>query len=91
MNITVDNFVTPRTTPVSGQRVIKVAPGIWVPVGFGGDYTPSASDSSLLSIEAGYINSNGNFQPLAFEGTEASDSGSAVEGLSHMIFNTGKP
>lgn len=92
MGITIDNLKSASVTPVQGQRVIKIAPGVWIPVGFGGDYIPSsASDSSLLSIEAGYIDDNGNFQPLSFEGTEASDSGSSIQGLSHTIFNTGKP
>lgn len=92
MGITIDNLKSASVVPVEGQRVIEIAPGKWIPVGFGGDYIPSsASDSSLLSIEAGYIDDNGNFQPLTFNGTEASDSGSSVEGLSHAIFNTGKP
>lgn len=91
-NITVNNLVDLQGTPVEGQRVIQIAPGVWLPIGLGGTFAPaSSSDSSfqLLSIEAGYIDENGNFQPLSFEGTLASNSGSAVEGLQHKIFNTG--
>ena len=90
--LTQNNLIALPGTPVAGQRVVKIAPGIWIPVGLGGSYAPpSSSDSSsqLLTIEAGYIDENGNFQPLSFEGTAASDSGSAISGLEHKIFNTG--
>jgi len=40
-------------------------------VGLGGKFPPVAasSDSTLLALEAGYIDENGNFQPLSFNGT----------------------
>ena len=88
--ITTDNLTILQQDPKPGQRVLMIAPGVWLPVGISGG-SSQGSDSSLLSLQAGYIDDNGNFQPLTFNGTDASDSGSAVEGLIQSIFNTGKP
>lgn len=95
MGITIDNLINLQGTPVAGQRVVKVAPGVWLPVGLGGSNTPgSSSDSSSIqnfSPRAGVIvieNGVPKVQPLAFDGIVPSDSGDA-QSSSLLIFDTG--
>ena len=80
MNITTDNLIDLQGTPVAGQRVVKVAPNVWMPIGLGGTYPLVSSNSSPAYFSAGVIVSDRGvlkFQPLSFDGTTASFSNSA--------------
>lgn len=93
MNITDSNLVPVTAQPKAGQRVIQIAPGKWIPVGLGGK-EPSAgisSDSAAADIILGVVDANGNFQPLSFNGTQASNSSSALVVQNYKTWNSTLP
>ena len=97
MYITENNLIDLQGTPVAGQRVVKVAPGVWLPVGLGGAFPPAApSDSSSQAVQlyAGVIISDSGvlkIQPLGFQGTTPYDSDSTQSFSNLYYFDTGHP
>ena len=69
-----------------GQRVIKIGNRMF-PVGIGNNAMPAKGGSST---EFGYINSDGNFQPVDLSGDAPADSGEA-RSVDLKMFNTGVP
>ena len=88
MNLTESNLIPLTTAPNPGQRVIQIAPNVWLPVGLQGSF--SNSSSAVAELQAGVlVDDNGvlKVQPLHFEGTQAHFSDSLQQGQL-KIFNT---
>lgn len=92
MYITENNLIPLNIEFKQGQRCIKIGNSV-IPVGVGGAFLPgSASDSSFAGLQVGVlVDDNGilKVQPLSFEGTIPSDSGSLQE-YDLKIFNTSR-
>ena len=93
-NLKEENLITLQTPLKYGQRVIRIGNSI-IPVGVGGINAPGAgSDSSSVvaaDVTLGVVDQSGFFQPLRFEGTQASNSGSAIEVLQYKSWNSTLP
>lgn len=93
-NLKEENLIALQTPLKYGQRVIRIGNSI-IPVGVGGINAPGAgSDSSSVAVAdvtLGVVDQNGFFQPLRFEGTQASNSGSAIEVLQYKSWNSTLP
>lgn len=92
-NLTEANLIPLTTELKTGQRCIRIGNSI-IPVGVGG-VLPAVSDSGSAvvteDIILGVVDANGKFQPFSFDGTEASNSGSAVEVTSYKSWNSTLP
>jgi hypothetical protein len=88
MSINDVNFkpLSDGVTLYPGQRVIKIGNRMF-PVGIGNNAMPVKGGSSA---EFGYINADGNFQPVDLSGDTPTDSGEA-RSVDLKMFNTGVP
>jgi hypothetical protein len=76
--------ITPNISEIkTGTPAIKIGDTYFVG-GIGGDFIPAVHRES---VTLGQVNAEGKFQPLAFNGTEASNSGSPEAVESYYGFN----
>lgn len=85
--ITIDNLIPLQQAPKPGQRVLQIAPNVWLPVGL---QLQLSNSSAAVELQTGVlVNDNGvlKVQPLSFNGTQAYFSDSLQQGQL-KIFNT---
>lgn len=87
MNLTDSNLITLNTELKEGQRCIRIGNSI-IPVGVGGISAPGAGGAD---VTLGVVDSQGRFQALRFNGTQASNSGSAIQVQNYKSWNSTLP